>query len=180
MLQLPDTIHLYIFSFFPSFTFYKYCKDILAYDNYTTFSLVSQYYFRSLSTPPSVIPKLSLTANYLFLDYFMYHKHLLILDDYCHFESYLRENYWVRDLCRKNPTNQIIHESLRNIMRLSYFVNCLRELVKEQRQMTNNKIEQTNIGISFQYLIESINKETETQTQMLKDYMESQKKLLSF
>ena len=164
--QLPESIVLNIFSFHPSFIFYKHCKDVLLYDKNTTLSLLDQYYFR---LNPNHNP--SLTEAYLFLDYFLYHKHLLILDNHQQFEHYLRENYWVRDLCVKNPTNQTIRHSLRNIMRLSYFVNCLRELAKHQRQMTNDKIEQTNIGISFQCLIENINKETEAQTQMLKHYM---------
>ena len=78
----------------------------------------------------------------------------------------------VRELCYKHPTNQIIRHSLRNIIRLSYFVNCLRELARYQRQMTNDKNEQSNIGISFQCLIESINKESEEQTKMLRNYIE--------
>tara|TARA_B110001450_G_C17525073_1_gene442208 strand:+ start:413 stop:703 length:291 start_codon:yes stop_codon:yes gene_type:complete len=93
------------------------------------------------------------------------------LDNYKNFEDYLGENCWAKDLCNKNPDNKIISESLRNIMRLSYFVTCLRELAKYQRKKITNKIEQTNIGISFQYLIESVNKESEEQVKMLKHYI---------
>lgn len=56
-------------------------------------------------------------------------------------------------------------------MRLSYFVGCLRELAKYQRMLSKDKIEQTNIGISFQCLIENVNKESESQVQMLKYYI---------
>ena len=60
-------------------------------------------------------------------------------------------------------------------MRLSYFVNCLRELARHQSKIVNDKGEQSNVGISFQCLIEDIHKETESQTQMLKDYIKTTK-----
>lgn len=171
--SLPETIMLHIFSFLPSFIFYDQCINVLMYENEKIMVLLREYYFgyHDAKLEPSLHPPSSLIPSYLFLDYFLYHKHLLILDNDQHFECYLRENCWVCDLCETNPKNRIIHESLRNIMRLSYFVNCLREIGRHQRQVTRDKIEQTNIGISFQSLIENIYKESESQTQMLKDYM---------
>jgi len=160
-MTLPESIILHIFSFCPSFVFYNHCKTILKYNTTSSINLVGKYCFQNESMP----------EKYLFLDYFLFHKHLLILDNYNNFEEYLQENCWGRNLCNKNPNNKIIHNSLRNIMRLSYFVICLRQLAREQRHKTENKIEQTNIGISFQCLIESINKESESQTKMLKYYM---------
>lgn len=173
MLDLPDNIILIIFSFFPSFTFYTYCKDILHFDDDTTFNSVSQYYFHFLSETPKASQHL--VSSYIFLDYFCCYKHLLILDNHKQFEVYLRENHWVQELCKTNPKNKTIHESLRNIMRLSYFVNCLRELARNQSKIVNDKGEQSNVGISFQCLIEDIHKETESQTQMLKDYIKTTK-----
>lgn len=163
-ISVPESILLNIFSFRPSFVFYDHCKFILRYDTSTTVNLVGKYYFQKVDDKTQI-------QNYLFLDYFMYHKHLLILDNCPQFESYLHENYWVKDLCLKNPNDKIIHSSLRNIMRLSYFVECLRQLAKDQRQISKNKIEKTNIGISYHYLIENINSESESQTRMLKHYM---------
>ena len=171
-MNLPESVILNIFSFSPSFVFYENCKGVLKYNPPTIFALLSKYYFslpllsplHQLHPPPPV-------ASYLFLDYFLHHKHLLILDNYQPFEEYLKQNVWGRELCCNHPTNQIIHHSLRNIMRLSYFVNCLRELARYQRQATNDKIEQSNIGISYQCLIESVNKESEEQSKMLKHYM---------
>lgn len=167
MSRLPEPILLDIFSFSPSFVFYSQCKVILKYTNQYSFHLVGNYYFQSqIQSQTEYISK-----NFLFLDYFLFHRHLLILDKYHHFENYLNGNCWARDLCLANPNNKNIPESLRNIMRLSYFVICLRTLVKYQRTTSKDKIEQTNIGISFQYFIESINIESEAQTKMLKDYM---------
>lgn len=169
-MKLPESVILNIFSFSPSFVFYKNCKRFLLYKNDMIFTLLHEYYFQSSSgspIPPSPLP----IPNYLFLDYFLYHRHLLILDNYQQFEEYLNQNTWVRYLCHTNPDNNIISESLRNIMRLSYFVCCLRELARHQRQITSDKIEQSNIGISFQCLIDSINKESEEQTKMLKHYI---------
>ena len=166
--SLPESVILNIFSFSPSFVFYENCKRVLHYKNESIFALLSNYYF-----PPAPAP----IPSYLFLDYFLCHKHLLILDNYPHFEEYLKQNIWVRDLCYKYPTNQIIRRSLRNIMRLSYFVNCLRELARYQIQMTNDKVEQSNIGISYQCLIESVNKESEEQTKMLKNYMSNKNQI---
>ena len=162
--ELPESMILNIFSFYPSFVFYENCKRVLNYNTQNIFVLLREYYF----SPPQPL----LIPSYLFLDYFLHHKHLLILDNHRHFEEYLKQNIWVRELCYKHPTNQIIRHSLRNIIRLSYFVNCLRELARYQRQMTNDKNEQSNIGISFQCLIESINKESEEQTKMLRNYIE--------
>ena len=177
-MNLPESVILNIFSFTPSFVFYENCKGVLNYNLPTIFALLSKYYFilplqsplHSLH-PDSPVPPVQLISSYLFLDYFLHHKHLLILDNYQPFEEYLKQNVWASELCYKHPTNQIIHHSLRNIMRLSYFVNCLRELARYQRQMTNDKIEQSNIGISYQCLIECVNKESEEQTKMLKHYM---------
>ena len=163
-MKIPESVTLHIFSFSPSFVFYENCKRVLNYNTQNIFVLLREYYFSP--PPPLLIP------SYLFLDYFLHHKHLLILDNHRHFEEYLKQNIWVRELCYKHPTNQIIRHSLRNIIRLSYFVNCLRELARYQRQMTNDKNEQSNIGISFQCLIESINKESEEQTKMLRNYIE--------
>jgi hypothetical protein len=178
IMNLPESVILNIFSFSPSFVFYKNCKRVLKYSSATIFELLSKYYFSLplLSPPHSVHPDSSVPPvppipSYLFLDYFLHHKHLLILDNYQPFEEYLKQNVWARELCCNHPTNQIIHHSLRNIMRLSYFVNCLRELARYQRQMTNDKIEQSNIGISYQCLIECVNKESEEQSKMLKHYM---------
>lgn len=162
--RVPESIILNIFSFYPSFVFFNHCKSILKYDIATTINLIGKYYFQKVNDKAQI-------GNHLFLEYFMYHKHLLILDNYPQFESYLRENYWVKELCLKNPNDKIIHSSLRNIIRLSYFVKCLRELAKYQRQNSIDKIEQTNIGVSYQYLIENINSESESQTRMLKHYM---------
>lgn len=175
-IPLPESIILNIFSFAPSFEFYKRCKDLLAYDARDIISLVGKYYFiypqQSSQIPQTdqsqITTPTTIVRSYLFLDYFLYHKHLLVLDDYDDFECYLRENRWA---CDASPKNTIVTESLRNIMRLSYFVNCLREVGRHQRQMTNDKIEQSNIGISFQCLIESINKESEDQTSMLRNYI---------
>ena len=168
-MNLPESVILNIFLFSPSFVFYENCKGVLFYNLSSILVLLSKYYFSLplLSQLPPVHP----VASYLFLDYFLHHKHLLILDNYQQFEDYLTQNIWARELCSNHPTNQIIHHSLRNIMRLSYFVNCLRELARYQRQITNDKIEQSNIGISFQCLIESVNKESEEQAKMLKHYM---------
>jgi hypothetical protein len=167
MSLLPRAVLLNIFSFSPSFVFYSQCNVILKYTNQNAINLVGNYYFQSETQSQTE----DISKNYLFLDYFLFHRHLLIMDKYHHFENYLRENDWARSLCMTNVNNKIIPESLRNIMRLSYFVICLRKLVKYQRTISKDKIEQTNIGISFQYLIESINKESEDQTKMLKDYM---------
>ena len=185
-LNLPESIMLYIFSFIPSFEFYKNCKNVLLYDTTTTVILVGKYYFNPEMDNETETNKNKnknenknktndLIANYLFLDYFLFHRHLLILDGFDKFEKYLYENHWVRNLCATNPTNQIIHQSLRNIMRLLFFVNCLREIGRHQRQMTKDKLEQTNIGISFQCLIENVYKESEDQTQMLKCYIADNK-----
>ena len=175
IMNLPESVILNIFSFSPSFVFYENCKGVLNYKTPIIFALLSKYYFSLplLSPPHSVHPNspVSPISSYLFLDYFLHHKHLLILDNYQPFEEYLKQNVWARELCCNHPTNQIIHHSLRNVMRLSYFVNCLRELARYQRQMTNDKIEQSNIGISYQCLIECVNKESEEQTKMLKHYM---------
>lgn len=167
MNNIPDSLILHIFSFSHSFDFYINCKRVLKYKNDKSINLTSRNYFDNEvnSDNPKII------YFYLFLDYFLIHRHLLILDTYESFEIYFLENHWVRDLCNKNPTNTIIHESLRNIMRLSFFVNCLREIGRHQRQYTRDKLEQTNIGISFQCLIESILSQSEFQTQMLKYYM---------
>lgn len=177
-MNLPESVILNIFSFTPSFVFYENCKGVLNYNLPTIFALLSKYYFslplqsplHSLH-PDSPVPPVPPIPSYLFLDYFLHHKHLLILDNYQEFEEYLKQNVWARELCYDYPANRIIHHSLRNIMRLSYFVNCLRELARYQRQMTNDKIEQSNIGISYQCLIECVNKESEEQTKMLKHYM---------
>lgn len=163
MTKITEALLINIFSFSPSFVFYSQCKTILNYSNQYSIILTRKYYFDEHEKLVSV--------NYVFLDYFLFHKHLLILDNYKKFEDYLGENCWAKDLCNKNPDNKIISESLRNIMRLSYFVTCLRELAKYQRKKITNKIEQTNIGISFQYLIESVNKESEEQVKMLKHYI---------
>tara|TARA_Y100000389_G_C17008418_1_gene292905 strand:- start:81 stop:482 length:402 start_codon:yes stop_codon:yes gene_type:complete len=118
-----------------------------------------------------------LSESYLFLDYFISHKHLLILDKNPNFEKYLIENRWLADIQKSAPAlnKKVIQNSLRNIMRLSYFVKCLRELERHQRKMSKDKIEQTNIGASYKYLIESIQVESESQTKMLKYYLENNK-----
>jgi len=164
---IPESILLHIFSFRPSFVFYRCCNVVLKYNLSITTGLVNKYYFNKDGSTLS----LALLQKFLFLDYFLSYKHLLILDYNYDFECYLRDNYWVKDLCLKYQNNKIIHSSLRNIMRLSYFVNCLREIARYQREVTSDKIEQTSIGLSFQCLIENINKESETQTQMLKHYI---------
>tara|TARA_B100001094_G_scaffold94143_1_gene90044 strand:- start:9536 stop:10093 length:558 start_codon:yes stop_codon:yes gene_type:complete len=178
-LNLPESIMIYIFSFIPSFEFYKNCKHVLLYDTTTSVNVVGKYYFNTEINNENVRKNKNknndLIANYLFLDYFLFHRHLLILDGFDKFEKYLYENHWVRDLWATNPTNKTIHESLRNIMRLLFFVNCLREIGRHQRQMTKDKLEQTNIGISFQCLIENIYKESEDQTKILKCYIADKK-----
>tara|TARA_A100001011_G_scaffold371352_1_gene428596 strand:+ start:4052 stop:4591 length:540 start_codon:yes stop_codon:yes gene_type:complete len=172
-LNLPESIILYIFSFIPSFEFYKNCKNVLLYDTTTTINLVGKYYFNPEMNNKNKTN--DLIANYLFLDYFLFHRHLLILDGFDKFEKYLYENHWVRHLWFTNPTNKNIHQTLRNIMRLLFFVNCLRDIARDQRQMTKDKLEQTNIGVSFQCLIENVYKESENQTQMLKCYIADNK-----
>ncbi len=166
--MLPEPIMLNIFSYSPSFVFYCHCKIILKYDIATIINLVGKYYFQDIDN--KLDNRLQI-ENYIILDYFIYHKHLLILDNNHHFENYLKENYWANNLCKKNPNDESIRNSLRNIMRLSYFVKCLRELERHQRKISKDKAEQTNIGISYQYLIESINSESESQTKMLKYYI---------
>lgn len=167
---LPEPIMLNIFSYAPSFVFCNRCKTILKYDIETTTNLVYNYYFQYMNNRLQI-------QNYIILDYFIYHRHLLILDNNHHFENYLKENRWLNNIPMNTPASNkdIIQESLRNIMRLSYFVKCLREIEKQQRQISIDKIEQSNIGVSFQYLIESIHNESEFQTKLLKQYLEYKK-----
>lgn len=163
-MMLPEAILLNIFSFAPSFVFYHHCRTILKYDTATTISLVSKYYFQYIDNKDQI-------HNLIILDYFINHRHLLILDNKHHFENYLKESRWANNICKKNPKDESIKNSLRNIMRLSYFVNCLRDLERHQRSISKDKIEQTNIGVSYRYLIESINSESESQVKMLKYYI---------
>lgn len=168
---LPEPILLNIFSFAPSFVFYEHCKNILKYDIETIINFVSKYYFQDIDNKSQI-------QNCIILDYFIYHKHLLILDNNLHFENYLQENYWANELCMKNPNDKCISSSLRNILRLSYFVNCLRQLERYQRRISKDKTEQTNIGVSYHYLIDSIHNESESQTKMLKYYIDNMSALI--
>jgi len=170
-MRFPDSVLLHIFSFSPSFVFYGRCRTILKYENSLTIDYIKMYYY-----PDNTATNL-LSESYLFLDYFLSHKHLLILDKNPNFEKYLIENRWLADIQKSAlPSNKkIINNSLRNIMRLSYFVKCLRELERHQRKISKDKIEQTNIGVSYKYLIESINVESESQTKMLKYYLDCNK-----
>ena len=161
---VPESLLLHIFSFSPSFVFYHYCKTVLNYDIVTILNVMGEYYFQHIQDKRQ-------RENYMILDYFIYHKHLLILDNNPQFEYYLKENYWANELCMKNPNDESISSSLRNIMRLSYFVDCLRQLERYQRQISKDKTEQTNIGISYRYFIDSIHNESESQVKMLKNYI---------
>ena len=170
-MELPESLLLHIFSFSPSFVFYGRCKTVLNYDNSSTMDYIKMYYF-----PDNTATNI-LSEKYLFLDYFLSHKHLLILDNNSNFEKYFRENRWLANIQKSAPppNKKVISSSSRNIMRLSYFVECLRDLGRHQRQLSKDKIEQSNIGISYKYLVESILVESESQTKMLKYYLERNK-----
>lgn len=170
-MRFPDSVLLHIFSFSPSFVFYGRCRKVLNYKKSLTMNHVKMYYYPEESTTNV------LSESYLFLDYFLCHKHLLILDKNPNFEKYLIENRWLADIQKSASAanKKVISNSLRNIMRLSYFVKCLRELERHQREKSKDKIEQTNIGVSYKYLIESIHKESESQSKMLKHYLENNK-----
>lgn len=153
----------YILSFNHSFDFHKVTKSPIIWNNYYGFE-----HNQELS--------LSLLRDYILLDYFLHHRHLLLLDEWTEFSRYFREHYFF--MCYCNLKSKFQHETqvskiptnyVKNIARLSYFVSCLRRIELHQRQKTKDKMEKTNIGICFQYLIKNVNNQSEIELEMVKN-----------
>lgn len=158
----------YILSFNHSFDFHKVTKSPIIWNNYFGFEHNQEV-------------SLSLLRDYILLDYFLHHRHLLLLDTWTSFSSYFYEHYSFlcgHNLKSKFQNKKQVYETqvskiptcyVKNIARLSYFVSCLRRIELHQRQKTKDKMEQTNIGICFQYLIENVNNQSEIELEMVKN-----------
>ena len=116
------------------------------------------------------VVSLSLLRDYVLLDYFLYHKHLLVLDKWSDFLNFYRENGYLENYHSNHDKRNgcITIKNTKNIMRLSYFVSSLRKIELHQRQNMKDKIEKSNIGIAFKILIDSINKESEIELELLR------------
>ena len=161
--HIDNSIMIYILSFIPSFHFYKVAKSELLWRNY--------FGFKSNQTV-----SLSLIREYVLLEYFLNRRHLLLLDEWKSFRAQLNTHY--RPHChgyqsmvqesKKTTQTQISIESVKNIARLTYFISCLRRIELHQRKNTKDKMEQTNIGMSFKILIDAVSKQSEIELEMIR------------
>jgi len=158
-LDLPIILH--ILSFTHSFNFYNISKRIVK-----SKSLLNNYFDFNIQEEVS----LSLLRDYVLLDYFLYHKHLLILDKWQDFSNFYKVNGNLNKYHFNSDKNTTYTrtENTKNIMRISYFVSSLRRIELHQRQKTNDKIEQSNTGIAFKIFIDSIHKESEIELELLR------------
>ena len=168
MSYFDNSIVIHILSFTHSFYFYKTTKSEILWRNYFGFKREQTVTF-------------SLVREYVLLEYFLYHRHLLLLDEWKPFRKQFDEHY--RDLCRPNFNNNSNSNNnsnnnsnsnnkitnVKNIARLTYFISCLRRIEFHQRRNTSDKMEQTNIGICFNILIKSVSKQSEIELEMARD-----------
>lgn len=161
--HIDNSIMIYILSFIPSYYVYKVTKSELLWRNY--------FGFKSNQTV-----SLSLIREYVLLEYFLNRRHLLLLDEWKPFRAQFNTHY--RPPChgyqsmiqesKKTTQTQISIESVKNIARLTYFISCLRRIELHQRKNTKDKMEQTNIGMSFKILIDAVSKQSEIELEMIR------------
>ena len=161
--HIDNSIMIYILSFIPSFHFYKVAKSELLWRNY--------FGFKSNQTV-----SLSLIREYVLLEYFLNRRHLLLLDEWKPFRAKFNTHYrppyhgyqGMIQEPKKTTQTQISIESVKNIARLTYFISCLRRIELHQRKNTKDKMEQTNIGMSFKILIDAVSKQSEIELEMIR------------
>jgi hypothetical protein len=173
--HVNNYILIHILSFIPSYYFYKVTKSELLWRNYFGFK-------------PEDKISLSLIREYVLLDYFLNRRHLLLLDEWKSFRIQFNEHY--RPHCygyqsmmqagrqvdpKKTRQKDVSIESVqtsiksvKNIARLTYFISCLRRIELHQRKCTKDKMEQTNIGMSFKILIDAVSKQSEIELEMIR------------
>ena len=166
--HIDNSIMIHILSFIPSYYFYKVTKSELLWRNYFGFK-------------PEDKISLSLIREYVLLDYFLDRRHLLLLDEWKPFRIQFNEHY--RPHCygyqsmiqagrqvdpKKTRQKDVSIESVKNIARLTYFISCLRRIELHQRKCTKDKMEQTNIGMSFKILIDAVSKQSEIELEMIR------------
>ena len=162
-IQVDNYILIHILSFIPSYYVYKVTKSELLWRNYFGFK-------------PEDKITLSLIREYVLLEYFLNRRHLLLLDEWKPFRAQFNTHY--RPPChgyqsmiqepKKTTQTQISIESVKNIARLTYFISCLRRIELHQRKNTKDKMEQTNIGMSFKILIDAVSKQSEIELEMIR------------
>lgn len=168
--HIDNSIMIHILSFIPSYYFYKVTKSELLWQNYFGFKSEDKI-------------SLSLIREYVLLDYFLNRRHLLLLDEWKPFRIQFNEHY--RPHCygyqsmvqtgrqaiqdtKKTRQKHVSIESVKNIARLTYFISCLRRIELHQRKCTKDKMEQTNIGMSFKILIDAVSKQSEIELEMIR------------
>lgn len=172
--HIDNSIMIYILSFIPSFHFYKVARSELLWKNYFGFKSNQKV-------------SLSLIREYVLLEYFLNRRHLLLLDEWKPFRAQFNIHYrphcygYQNMIKNQKPVqeqeNTQTHNqnqkhvsigSIKNIARLSYFISCLRRIELHQRKNTKDKLEQTNIGVSFKILIDAVSKQSEIELEMIR------------
>lgn len=168
--HLPDTIIMNIFTYcYQSYDFFK-LANILNFSSEAICRTLFCEYFEEI--PGGYVKEdQTLIKKYVSLDFFLFHKHLLILDDDTEFKKYFRSNDWSSKICQTHPDDFILYSSLKNIIRISYFVDDLRVIEQHQRQITKDKILQTNISRSFKLFIDTMNTKSENEKDMIMSYI---------
>lgn len=168
--HVNNYILIHILSFIPSYYFYKVTKSELLWRNYFGFKPEDKF-------------SLSLIREYVLLDYFLNRRHLLLLDEWKPFRIQFNEHYRphcygyqsiIQDTKKTRQKDVSIEsvqtsiESVKNIARLTYFISCLRRIELHRRKCTKDKMEQTNIGMSFKILIDAVSKQSEIELEMIR------------
>lgn len=167
-IMIPESILIHILTFMNSFDFYRFSKLFnlsLCLINNVLASLPHYYYNSKIVCNSEFKENIK---NYLLIDYFTERRHLLFLNEWPEFKSYFFNNTWATNIYMKH--HKLKHYII-NIMRLSFFVNILRNVYSEEIKKEKDKIVRTNIDICFTNLIIDIQKKSEYETKLLKTYI---------
>ena len=173
IILIPESVLIHILTFMNSFEFYRISKLLnlsLSLINNTLTSLPHYYYNNKIDynyNKDSKEYEISI-KNYLLIDYFTEKRHLLFLNEWPEFKSYFFNNSWATNIYIKH--HKFKHYII-NIMRLSFFVDVLRNIYYEEIKKEKDKIVRTNIDICFTNLIIDIQKESEYEAKLLKTYI---------
>ena len=172
IIMFPEDILIYILTFMNSFDFYVFSKLFklsLSLINNTLTSLPHYYYNSKIDSNSNFKEYETNIKNYLLIDYFTEKRHLLFLNEWPEFKSYFFNNTWATNIYIKH--HKLKHYII-NIMRLSFFVNILRNVYNKEIKKEKDKIVRTNIDICFTNLIVDIQKKSEYETKLLKTYID--------
>tara|TARA_Y100000389_G_scaffold204851_1_gene260174 strand:+ start:1503 stop:2051 length:549 start_codon:yes stop_codon:yes gene_type:complete len=172
---IPESILIYILTFMNSFDFYKISKLLklpLSLINNVLISPVYCHFY--CNSGINDVNDVNEIKYYLLIDYFTDKRHLLFLNEWPEFKTYFFNNSWATNIYFRY--HHLKHYII-NIMRLSFFVDVLRNVqFKETRKCPEkDKMVKTNIGICFNALIVDLQNKSEYETRLLKSYIKKKK-----